>query len=59
VSGNLKESGDEETTRLGRQDFDRVTRKLDAEREPNDLLRAAAARYRALAPLVKDIPDTK
>jgi uncharacterized protein (DUF1778 family) len=39
---------DAEVTRLNRDDFATVLRALDTESEPNDALRAAAARHRAI-----------
>lgn len=40
---------DAEVTRLNRDDFERLARSLDADDAPNEALRAAAARHRALA----------
>lgn len=40
---------DAETTRVARGDFEQLLAALDAAGEPNDALRAAAARYRARA----------
>lgn len=40
---------DAEVTRLNRDDFERLARALDADDTPNEALRAAAARHRALA----------
>ena len=39
-----------EVTRLNRDDFDRLKRALEADAAPNEALKAAAARHRALAP---------
>lgn len=39
---------DAEVTRLNREDFAALARALDTEAEPNDMLRAAAARHRAI-----------
>lgn len=38
---------DAEITRLNSEDFDRLVSALDAVSEPNDALKAAAARYKA------------